>query len=65
MRDGRRLVFSHQGKLYLIDSVSGKRHEVLSLPQNSLGSVGLSRDNQAIYFTFMAAEADLWMMTVK
>ena len=65
MRDGRRLLFSHQGKLFLIDRVSGKRQEVLSLPQHSLGSVGLSPDNQTIYFTFMASEADIWMMTVK
>lgn len=65
MRDGRRLLFSHQGKLFLIDSVSGKRQEVMSLPQNTLGSVGLSPDNQTIYFTFMVADADVWMMTMK
>ena len=65
LRDSRRLLFSDRGKLFLIDSVSRKRHEVLSLPQNSLGSVGLSSDNHTIYFTIMAAEADVWMISVK
>jgi Tol biopolymer transport system component len=65
LRDGRRLLFSHEGKLFLIDLVSRTPREVLTVPQVSLGSVGLSPDNRAIYFTFRAAEADIWMMTVK
>ena len=65
LRDNRRLLFSHRGTLYLIDSVSGVRREVLSLPQNSLGSVGVSADNRTIYFTVRAAEADVWLMTMK
>jgi eukaryotic-like serine/threonine-protein kinase len=63
LADGRRLLFSHRGALWLIDSVTGARKEVLSLPQNSLGSVGLSPDNRTIYFTLRSAEADVWMMT--
>lgn len=65
MRDSRRLLFSHRGTLFLIDSATGKRKEILALPQNSLGSVGLSADNRTIYFTLQAAEADVWMMTLK
>jgi eukaryotic-like serine/threonine-protein kinase len=63
--DSRRLLFSHRGTLHLIDSVSRARQEVLSLPQNNLGSVGLSPDNRTIYFTVRAAEADVWLMTMK
>jgi hypothetical protein len=37
----------------------------MALTQSSLGSVGLSPDERAVYFTFMAAEADIWMMTAK
>ncbi|HXG88168.1 MAG TPA: protein kinase [Vicinamibacterales bacterium] len=65
LRDGRRMLFSHQGKLHLLDRVTKKTTELLALPQNNLGSVGLAADDRAIYFTVMAAEADLWMMTVK
>ncbi len=63
--DGRRVLFSFQGSLFIVDRVSGERREVMAVPQNSLGSVGLSPDGRTIYFTRMAAEADIWMMTVK
>ncbi|MEX1129404.1 MAG: protein kinase [Vicinamibacterales bacterium] len=65
LRDSRRLLFSHQGKLSLLDTASGKHHEVLSLPQPTLGVVGLSTDEKTIYFTVMVAEADVWLMTIK
>ena len=63
--DNRRLLYSHRGKLLVIDSVSGRQKEILSLPQNTLGSVGLSKDNRTIYFTLQSAEADVWMATLK
>jgi hypothetical protein len=59
------LLFSHEGKLYLVDRTTKKTVEVLSLPQPSLGSVALSRDQKTIYFTFRAAESDVWMITAK
>jgi len=62
---GRRVLFSFQGSLFIIDRASGERREVMALPQGSLGSVGLSPDGRTIYFTRMAAEADIWMMTVR
>jgi eukaryotic-like serine/threonine-protein kinase len=65
LSDSRRLLFSHQGKLFLLETSSGKYRELLSLPQPTLGSVGLSRDEKTIYFTLMEAEADVWLMTVK
>ena len=65
LNDSRRLLFSHQGRLHLVDSATRKVHEVLALPQPSLGSVGLSPDNTSIYFTFMSAESDVWLITLK
>ncbi len=64
LRDGRRLLFSDRGTLYLLDSVTRTHRELMRLPQPSLGSVSLSLDNRNIYFTFMAAEADVWVMTM-
>jgi eukaryotic-like serine/threonine-protein kinase len=64
MRDGRRILFSYQGKLFLVDRASRNSREILELPQRNLGSVGLSADNRTIYLTSMAAEADIWMMTM-
>jgi len=65
LSDSRRLLFSHLGKLFLIDSATGKYREVLSLPQQNLGSVGLSRDDRTIYYAVQNAEADVWLITVK
>ena len=65
LNDSRRLVFSHHGTLHLVDSATRKVEEVMALPQPSLGSVGVSRDNRWIYFTFRSAESDVWLMTQK
>ena len=65
LSDSRRLLFSDQGKLFLIDSTTRKYREVLALPQRTLGSVGLSRDDRHLYYTVMAAEADVWLMALK
>jgi dipeptidyl aminopeptidase/acylaminoacyl peptidase len=65
MNDSRRLLFSRQGQLFLVDSVTRKYHQVLSLPQQTLGSVALSPDQRFIYYTVAAAEADVWLLTLK
>ena len=65
LNDNRRLLFSDQGKLFLIDSATRKPRELLSLPQQTLGSVALSPDERVIYYTVTAAEADVWLMTRK
>ncbi len=65
MNDNRRLLFSNHGELFLIDSVTRKYQRVLSLPQQTLGSVALSPDERSIYYTVAAAEADVWLLTLK
>jgi len=65
LNDNRRLLFSHHGKLHIVDRVTKKVQEVFSVPQPNLGSVGLSRDEKTIYYTYRAAESDVWMITVK
>src|SRR5262249_27108580 len=37
MRDGRRLLFSHKEKIYLVDSESQRCHEVLSVAPHDTG----------------------------
>ena len=65
LHDNRRLLFSHEGKLFLVDTATRQSHQLMALPQRSLGSVGLSPDGRTIYYTVMAAEADVWLMTMK
>jgi eukaryotic-like serine/threonine-protein kinase len=65
LNDSRRLLFSHLGKLYLIDRLTRDPREVLSTPQQTLGSVGLSRDQRTLYYTIAQVESDLWLITLK
>ena len=64
--DSRRLIFHYQGKAYLIDSQSKKRHEVLSVaPHEVSQQFGVSRDGRQIVFTLDATEADVWQLSLE
>ena len=59
--DSRRLLFTSQGKLYLLDSVSKEYEEVT----DSVSSYfSLSPDNRTIYFHRGLREADIWLLTL-
>jgi eukaryotic-like serine/threonine-protein kinase len=64
LSDNRRLLFVSQGKLFLFDTVSRKYHPVLTVTDQDvdIGSTALSWDNRTIYFTYVASEADIWVM---
>ena len=61
--DSQRLLFNHQGKLYLVDSRTKKVHEVLSVAPNEINPwhFGLSRDDRLIVFSMAVTEADIWL----
>ena len=66
LSDSRRLLFQHQGKLYLIDSQSKKVRELLSVAPNEFGNgVTISRDDRQIYFSLATTEADIWLMNLE
>jgi hypothetical protein len=67
LSDSRRLLFNHQGKLYLVDSLTSKAHPVLSVPQYEINPwiFGLSRDNRLIVFSLAMTEADIWQMSMR
>jgi Tol biopolymer transport system component/serine/threonine protein kinase len=66
LSDSRRLLFVHQKKLFLIDSLSKRIRELLTVEPHTLaGGVTLSRDNREIYFSLLSEEADIWMMTLE
>ena len=65
LSDNRRLLFTNQGKLYLIDSESKKFHELMSVSPNEFGyRVTVPRDDRQIYFSRITVEADVWLMTL-
>jgi Tol biopolymer transport system component len=63
--DSRRMLFVHEGRLFVIDSGTRKHHEVLAVPGGEVVSAALSRDDRMIYFSHVATEGDVWLMTMK
>ena len=64
LNDNRHLLFVSQGKLLLYDTQTRKYRQLLEVTDQDvdIGSPSLSRDNRTIYFTYVAAEADVWLM---
>jgi Tol biopolymer transport system component/DNA-binding winged helix-turn-helix (wHTH) protein len=67
LHDNRHLLFVSQGKILLLDTETGKYQQVVSVTNEDvdIGSAGLSRDNRTIYFAYVAAEADIWLITLE
>jgi serine/threonine protein kinase len=62
--DNRRVLFAHQGKIYLVDSQSKRFHEVLSVaPYEVVPQFGFFRD-RLIVFTLDATQANIWQMNL-
>jgi eukaryotic-like serine/threonine-protein kinase len=66
LNDNRRVLFVSQGRLFLFDTQSRKYQEALVVTDQDvdIGSAALSQDNRTIYFTYVAAEADVWVMDI-
>jgi Tol biopolymer transport system component/predicted Ser/Thr protein kinase len=64
LSDSRRLLFLDHGKIHMVDSESGNRHEILSLPSEEIQRRGfcLSPDDRRIYFSVSSTEADVWLI---
>jgi hypothetical protein len=66
LNDNRRVLFREGEKLYLLDRLTGKWREVLSLKSPSqIGSYALSRDNKRLYYTSGSSEADIWLLKIE
>jgi Tol biopolymer transport system component len=67
LNDGRRVLISDRdrGKLFVLDSVSKAKREILSIAPDTVESVALSADNRTIYFTRQAHQGDIWLMTLR
>lgn len=67
LNDNRRLLFVSEGKLLIYNTETKTHGELLTVTDQDvdIGSPGITRDNQTIYFTFVAVEADVWLMTLE
>ncbi|MEP6925311.1 MAG: protein kinase [Pyrinomonadaceae bacterium] len=65
LADSRRILFAHNGKAFIVDTVTKKTRELLSRPPYDLRGVGISRDNKLLYYTLQTSESDIWMMSLE
>jgi TolB protein len=65
LRDGRRLLFHNEGRIYLADSETKRVREVLSSPPYEAQSATIARDDRTLYFTILHAEADVWLLSLE
>jgi dipeptidyl aminopeptidase/acylaminoacyl peptidase len=64
LKDNRRMLYLHDGKIYLVDSENKKTHPVLSAAPHKITHFVISRDNRMLYFDVDASEADIWMLSL-
>ena len=60
--DGVRFLYLAGDKVYLNDILTKRPREIVSLPENRLNSIGISRDSQLIYFAVYLTESDIWLL---
>jgi hypothetical protein len=64
LKDNRRLLFWGGGKILLLDAMTGRFREVLSLQPDAIQWFGLSSDSRTVFVTRARQEADIWMVTL-
>lgn len=64
LSDSKRLIFADLGKMYLLDTVTGKTHELYNVGRNSFGVFALSRDNRRLYYSLISNEADIHLLSL-
>jgi Tol biopolymer transport system component len=66
LNDNRRLLYADDtlNKIFLIDTQTQRRQEVLSVDPRILGPTRLTRDNKTIYFQAAAVASDIWQMSL-
>jgi Tol biopolymer transport system component len=65
LSDNRRLLFTGEGKLYLVDRLTKKSQELYSFAPNDVSAPSVSRDNRSIYLSVAMIEADVWLLSVE
>lgn len=61
LSDNKRAIFFHNDKIYLLDTQTKRRKELLSVAPNRIQSISISKDNRTIYYTVQKSESDIWL----
>ena len=64
LNDNRRLIFTDLGRIYLLDTVTGRRRELYSVAPATFGTLALSGDNRRLYYSLLTSEADIWLVSL-
>jgi len=65
LNDNRRLIFFDTDKVFVVDSVTKKATEILSVAPNNLQNMIISPDNRAIYFALRKNESNIWLANIE
>ena len=65
LNDSRHLIFLHEDKVFLVDSLTMEVNEVLSVAPHRLQSIGISSDNKEVYFSLSTTESDIWFASLQ
>ena len=61
LADNKRAIFSSGDKIYLLDTETKRRKELLAVVPNRIQSIALSKDNRSIYYSVQKSESDIWL----
>ena len=65
LSDSRRLIFQHEGDIYLTDSNTGRVRKLLSISPQEEVWPAISTDDRWIYYSAATTESDIWLMSWK
>jgi hypothetical protein len=65
LNDNRRLLIRQNEKIFLADSHTQKRHELINPSPHSILQLVISRDNRWLYYSLEQTEADIWLLSLK
>jgi Tol biopolymer transport system component len=64
LNDNRRLIYVDLGKMYLLDTLTGRERSFYSIDPDNFGTFMLSPDNRRLYFSRFSSEADVWLLSL-
>ncbi len=65
LADGRRLLFTDDSRLKLLDTATGDHEEIFSVSPYEINSVTIAPDQTGIYYELSSREADVWLLEVR
>jgi Tol biopolymer transport system component len=64
LNDSRRLLFTNDNKLYLVDRLTKQPKELFAFLPNTISAPSITKDNRSIYLAIASSQADIWLLTL-